>query len=400
MSSKAAGLPSGDSAVVTPSIVADTTLSPSPGARRLPRRLSLLLLGVLVALLFAACTGTANPQGWAAPVVSGDMVIVGTDDGELSALRLPDYTLIWRYPAENDDNLEAIYSTPVVTADTVYFGDYGSEVYALDKSNGRPRWGEPFKAKDPIIGGLVLDEASDTLFVVSDDGKVYGLDPATGRVKAPWPFEAGDKLWATPLLADGILYVPTLGGKLFALEAATGHPVWGKPFEAEAGLVSRPVLAGKTLLVGGIDRKLYAIEISSGNPVWTQPFEADNWFWAEPVVAGAVIYVGSLDDRLYAVNLQEGTAVWTKPFKGDQPIRSRPLITLDGSAVIFAARSGKVYGLDPASGALKWAAPADVGKSVFADLVLVEGKVLVSASGGGLFTIDPSTGAFVEVVVR
>ena len=66
--------------------------------------------------------------------------------------------------------------------------------------------------------------------------------------------------------------------------------------------------------------------------------------------------------------------------------------------MVIVDRGGNVYGLDPAEGSLKWSAPAALEKTVLADPVVLDGKVVVSAEGGGLFTVDPAAGSFVKVV--
>ena len=53
---------------------------------------------------------------------------------------------------------------------------------------------------------------------------------------------------------------------------------------------------------------------------------------------------------------------------------------------------GNVYGVDPATGASKWAGPTLIGKTVTADPLLLEKEVLVLVEGGDIYRIDPSGG--------
>src|SRR5262249_11143699 len=71
-----------------------------------------------------------------------------------------------------------VWSQPLVDSGTAYFGDFDGNVYALNLADGKPKWGVPFKAKEPIRAAPVI--AGGTLVVAGHDGHVYGLDPQTG----------------------------------------------------------------------------------------------------------------------------------------------------------------------------------------------------------------------------
>lgn len=372
----------------------------APAAPRVPRpRPWALALALLAgsALLLAGCARISHPRGWASPVVGEKVIIVSTGAGELSAISRDDFARRWRFPGPDDDNIKplGIYGTPLVTEDAVYFGGYDGSIYALDAKHGRPLW-EPFETAGPVIGGVVLDEAIDTLFAVSDDGEVYGLDPAKGRLKSGWPFKTGDSIWATPLLAGGTLYVSSLDGKLYALDPASGEEQWR--FSAGAGLISSPLLEDGTIVVSGIDRRLYAVDAATGDERWH--FKADNWFLAQPLVSGGVVYAPSLDGSVYALELGSGEPAWPQPYQAENPIRARPVLAPGSEVLVVVDKDGLVYGLDPASGSLKWPVPLRLEKAVLSDPVVSEGKVLVSAQGGHLFQIDAEARSFREITVR
>lgn len=374
-----------------------------------------------IALLAAAgCAGFSNPEGWAGPAVTDDLLLASTDQGELSALNAEDFSRLWTFPTGQEDpelDLKAIYTTPLVSEGIVYFGAYTGEVFALNLEDGSEKW--RFDTDDNIIAGLEAlfsDGSTETIFVSTDDGIVYALDAETGLPRANF-FDAGDSIWATPLLSEGVLYVAAVNGKLFALDAETFDPVWEEPFKAGQGLISDPVLAGGTILVGGIDRELHAVDAASGDELWS--FPAGNWFWGRPLVVDGTVYAPSLDNRIYALSLETGDELWS--FEAEEGIRSRPVLTDD--TLVIVDRDGNVYGLDPLTGEpLPWS-PKAIDKTVLSNpLVLaasvqeemeeeedVKEKVFISAEGGDLFRLedptsgdlsrlDPNTGRFVKVV--
>jgi len=402
-------------------------------------------------LAAAGCMGFNNPEGWAGPEVAGDLLIASTDKGELSALdpnaesgpqcdnstdddqdgwvnegcpqvgtkaekgeecdndtsddtangaadddKVNDgcpHSSLWKFPTGDEEpelDLEAIYGTPIISGDTVFFAAYSGDVYALSLETGEPLWGQPFDTDSAIIAGVALAETA--LYVADDDGLLRVLDPQTGRQTDV--FDAGASIWAAPLLADGVLYVASVNGRLYALDAETLELVWDEPFEAEQGLVSDPVLAAGTVLVGGIDRELHAVDVETGDERWS--FAADNWFWGRPLVEDGSVYAPNLDGRLYAISSESGVERWS--FKADEPLRSAPVLA--GDILVIADREGNVYGLDPDTGALNWPAPAALEKAVLANPLVLNGEVVISAEGGDLFRLDAGAGSFDEVETR
>ena len=175
-----------------------------------------MVLG-LTMLAAAGCVGISNPEGWAGPTcrhpdtacissqgTADDLLLASTARGKLSALSAEDLSRVWTFPTGEEDpkiDLEAIYGTPVVVRDTVYLAGYSGAVYALHLEDGSIQW--RFEADGPIIAGLAASETA--VYVASDDGRLHVLDSQTGQQVDT--FDAGDSIWATPLLADGLLYV-------------------------------------------------------------------------------------------------------------------------------------------------------------------------------------------------
>lgn len=429
--------------------------------RLIARTRPLLVLALLAfaMLAAAACIGFNNPEGWAGPEATDGLLVASTDKGKLSVLdlnpeagpqcdnstdddedgfvnegcprvgeraergqdcdndrnddsvdgvpdddKVNDGCLAWRWTFPTGDeepeiDLDAIYTTPPVIDGTVYVGAYSGDVYALSLEDGSVLW--TFDAGDPIIAGLA--NSGTVIYAASDGGTLYALDAEDGSEKGS--FDAGDSIWAAPLLVEGDLYVASVNGKLFKLDAETLDPVWDEPFETGHGLISDPVLADGTVLVGGIDRVLHAVNAETGEERDGWPFEAGNWFWGRPLVEDGTVYAPNLDGRLHAIDMETGKerAGWPFEAADPDPLRSAPVIA--AGVLVIVDRGGTVYGLDPEDGTRQWSSALE--KTVLSDpLVLTEEgdegedveKVLISAEGGDLFSVDPATGNFVEMV--
>ncbi|MFQ5860837.1 MAG: PQQ-binding-like beta-propeller repeat protein, partial [Dehalococcoidia bacterium] len=61
-----------------------------------------------------------------APVLAGELLLVGSEDGSLYAFQAEDGTRKWRFPTEGK-----VWSTPAVSGDTVYFGSMDHAIYAV-----------------------------------------------------------------------------------------------------------------------------------------------------------------------------------------------------------------------------------------------------------------------------
>lgn len=318
----------------------------------------------------------------------------------------------WVFPPDNGDeiDLEAIYGAPIVSDDTVYFGAYDGNVYALDAAGGSEIW--RFGTDAPIVsalgaewGGDVQAPALRTLLAGSGDGRVYALAPEDGRVR--WSFDTGDEIWASPLVAESV-FVSSVNGKLYALDPENRDRRW--VFETDGGLLTDPVLADKgTLIAGGIGETLYAIDSATGEQKWS--FDGGNWFWGKPLAGpgvpvspnpgeevpapDTVVYAPNLDGKVYSLNLRTGQKIWE--FDTTHPVRSAPVFA--AGVLVVVNRNGEVYGVDPA-GRQKWG-PTLLNKTVLADpLSLSDDSVMIVATGGDLFRIDPNTGASSPVQVQ
>lgn len=113
----------------------------------------------------------------ATPVVSGDVVLVGTADGEISALSLSDGTQRWQ--AE----LPSVLVLGTV-GDVVLTAGYTS-LTALDLHDGTARWSVPIARVRTIVssGDVAVVVSQDETFAVADDGtELWRIDGANQAV--------------------------------------------------------------------------------------------------------------------------------------------------------------------------------------------------------------------------
>ena len=179
--------------------------------------------------------------------------------------------------------------------------------------------------------------ASGKLYFGSVDGVVYALDVTTRDTL--WRFSAGGKIWSTPAIDDGTLYVGSFDKKLYALNADDGSKRW-EPFATEGAIVAAPVVYNNAIYFGSLDRHIYALDAATGALEWR--FSADKWFWTKVVAADNLIYAPCLDGKVYVLNAETGDKV--TEFDLGSPISSSPVLV--ENLVIVATEEGRVYSLD------------------------------------------------------
>ncbi len=157
--------------------------------------------------------------------------------------------------------------------------------------------------------------------------------------------------WATPKLADGVLYVSTNPGKMAALNAQDFSTKWVFPPDTDEGK----------------KHELQAI-------------------YGAPVVEGGNVYFAGYNGSVYAVAAADGKLLWE--FKTGGPIIGG--LALAGGSLFVASDDGKVYGLDPANGSLKLG-PLTVGDSVWTAPLVAGSTLYVAANNGKLLALDTST---------
>jgi alcohol dehydrogenase (cytochrome c) len=147
-----------------------------------------------------------------------------------------------------------------------------------------------------------------------------------GKLTPVWAFSTGETgLGATPLVADGVLYLLAPNNHLFALDAATGRQIWSStrptPQGTLGGVGSSTGLAmGFGLIFEGTrDNHLVAIDAKTGHDVWdvqVEDYRACKCTTSfTPLLAGDKIIVGARGDiaqrgYIAAFDAKTGKPAW------------------------------------------------------------------------------------------
>jgi len=147
--------------------------------------------------------------------------------------------------------------------------------------------------------------------------------------------------------------------------------------------------------VGAFDGRVYAVQAESGEMVEGFSFQAGGWIWSDLLLANDRLYAASLDGKLYALDPESGAVSPPYPYdttaisgkKG--AIRAAPVLA--GESIIVAAESGHVISLKEAQ--QQWSWPSGVPRAgVLTTPVLAQDKLYVVLMDGQVQSLDATTG--------
>ena len=223
----------------------------------------------------------------------------------------------------------------------------------------------------PTDGDVVATPvvANGVVYVGSGSGMMYALDERSGDAR--WTVNLGSPISSSAAVANALVYVGTRDGRLHALDAASGRQKWWVPTGAtipfpwghESGdmWTSSPTVANGLVLFGGGDGLLYGVSARAGSVLWRA--RTGGRIRAAPAVVDKRAYVGSFDGSVYAVDVVTGKQIWrydtegAKLKSGDygfdrRSIQSSPSVS--GGVVYVGARDGFLYAIDAMTGTLRW----------------------------------------------
>jgi len=338
------------------------------------------------------------------PIVDGDTVYAGSGDGRLYAIDLWTGSQRWSFDAGSP-----ISSTPAITGNSIFFATRDGRLMAVDTATHTARWQHPTGKDQPLpwghesfddyIGSPVL---IGTLVIFgAGDGNVYALDTATGKVK--WTAPTGERIRATPAVANGAVFIGTAGGKVYRFTLASGHREWvyatqGASFASgEFGYDRRTVqssaaVANGIVYVGARDGKFYAIDESTGTLRWKTDYDLF-WVITSPATADGRVYLGSSDGHfVQCLNGQNGNEIW-KTDVGTQ-VWSSPAIA--GDLVVAGDNDGHLNAFDRASGRTLWS--FSTASAVLSSPFVTHDLVVFGSSDGALYALRVGSGTVKRAV--
>lgn len=196
--------------------------------------------------------GTDNPdqkKGYSTPTVieaAGRQQLISPSAAETISYDPATGEELWRV---HHGGMNAA-ARPLYVHGLVYItaGDGGKSLVAVrpegrgDVTNTQIEW-ETGKSV-PKRSSLII--VGDLLFMVSDSGTASCLDAKTGEIH--WSKRLPGEYWASPLLANGLLYFFSKGGDVVVLKAAAEYEEVAES-KLDSGMNASPAVSGNSLIV-------------------------------------------------------------------------------------------------------------------------------------------------------
>jgi len=295
------------------------------------------------AWVFTAVAALA--AAWAQPAATRHTNARGTNAGtneyQAAPLRNAPRTA-WETKAGYRDSAAIVMVSGVlVTGNTSGRGG----VFGYDAATGKRLWSIPRH----IRGGPAADATA--AYAVNDADRnqfrLIKIDPKSGRVL--WTVQEEDlgNHDASPLVAEGKVFLSSRNRKLSAYDAATGKPLW----ELTGTQICSPSLAfGEGQLffsgaVAGSDHKLTALDPETGKVLWSVRQQSDDGVGctSPAAVAGGLVVV-PVNHEVFAFDARTGAPRWKQAVtRMENGRRARPALhelAVTGGVVYTSSKFG------------------------------------------------------------
>lgn len=172
-------------------------------------------------------------------------------------------------------------------------------------------------------------------------------------VRQVWTAKIG-RIQGMPLVAHvqgSIVTLASSDGVVAAIDARTGGDLWrvnlGEAVVAGVGS------DGQWSAV--VSRGNEVVVLESGRELWRQRLSTQ--VYTAPLVAGGRIFVLGADRSIAAFDAKSGSRLWNQSRPGEPLVLRQPGVLMAVGDTLVAGLSGRLVGLNPDNGIVRWEAP-------------------------------------------
>ena len=177
-------------------------------------------------------------------------------------------------------------------------------------------------------------------------------NPALIGVRQAWTARVGEVSLPLSVAVSGSqVAVAATDGTVAVFDAASGREAWRG--SAGARLSAGVGSDGKTAAV--VTRNNDVVALADGKVLWTQKLAAQAF--TAPLVAGGRVFILAADRSVSAFDGETGRRLWTQQRPGEPLVLRQHGVLLAVGDTLLAGQSGRLAGLSPANGSIRWEAP-------------------------------------------
>ena len=152
-------------------------------------------------------------------------------------------------------------------------------------------------------------------------------------------------------VASGTLAVASDVGVLALLDTQTGRDIWRVALDTP--LVAGAGNDGKLTAV--VTRENEVLAVQDGREIWRQKLNAQAY--TSPFVAGGRVFVLAADRSVNAFDGQSGNRLWTQQRPTEPLVLRQSGVILAVGDTLVVGLAGRLAGLNPANGSVRWEVP-------------------------------------------
>ncbi len=243
------------------------------------------------------------------PLIYNKTAFYGDEWGNLNGVEISTGKLIFQYTIKASYAKASDYNIrtkPAILDNIIYFGDYGSNVYAISLLDFSEKW--IHKITSPKYDGSLVSEViirDSSIYIGGYNNLFSPLDIKTGVPR--WTFtDENTYMPSTPVFYnDKIIIGTTLNSnKIHCLNVSDGAVIWSTKVKG-IFFVKPEIINDSILVINSTDPfrdnigALYFINCKNGNII-NQIF-LNNASESSPIILGDTLFLG-INDGMYAIN--------------------------------------------------------------------------------------------------
>jgi outer membrane protein assembly factor BamB len=317
-----------------------------------------------------------------APAVTTNAVYAAASDGTLVRLDTATGRVVWRASAG-----KTLSAGPGASDDLVVVGTDKGDVLAFD-ADGKPLW-TAHVTSELIAPPRVSDKV---VIVFSGDGRIYGLGSADG--KTLWVDQRTNPPLTVRNAAGGVvsrggLLVGTAGGRLLAIDTQSGTVAWdgtvatpkgATELERIADVTSLPYVDEAEVCAAAYQGRVACFDIVRGTLRWSRDVSSLAGITADP----QRLYLVDDKDVVQAFDRSNGASIWKQDVLAKRRIGGPQVI---GDEIGVVDVEGYLHLLSRSDGAYVGRLATD-GSHATTQPVQLGGGLLWQSQNGTVFSVS------------
>lgn len=303
----------------------------------------------------------------------------------LTAQNNPD--VLWSFELQQPLNI-----SPVFNDDKIIVATAEGTIICLNK-NGEENW--QYDLKEQILQPPIIN--NDLLFAATEDGEIISLNANTGD-----PFQElgiGESITSglrivdinSPFYNSAGVIAATGSGNIFCYDISTFESLWSNQV-SDTSITSPIVSYNHQIFFMDGRGNLYCISADKGLLIWKITSEEFGWktidhlFKTDILLTGNSLYLTDYSGKLFCIDAMLGTINWS--IKNNF---STGIIRLnDKNELVIPTSKNKIIIVSPSQRKVlkEIELPAELKNENIADLLVINGKIIIGFASGTVYQID------------